>query len=89
MAIMNTKRESAPPSPPTSAFVLYNSNKIGVSPETTATTTKLSALFERNAISIETRHSKTSEIPISYEMTLFVHFIQGPIPAATRTSIGA
>ncbi len=86
---MNTRSERAPPSPPTSAFVLYNSNKSGVSPETTATTTKLSALFERSAISIETKHSTISEIPISYDMMLSVHFIHGPIPAATKNNIGA
>ena len=85
---MNMRRDNAPPVPDDVTLVLNTSKMIGVRPETTATTTKFSALFERRAISMAAKHSKMRESPISYEMVLSVHVIQGPIPAATSTNIG-
>ena len=87
--MMKISSDIAPPAPSVSAPVLNTSKRIGVSPDTTATTTKFSALFERSAISIAAKQSKISESPISYEILFSVHVIHGPIPAPTKTNIGA
>ena len=62
---MNMRREIAPPAPFDSALVLNTSKIIGINPETTATTTKLRALLERNAISMAAKHRRIRERPIS------------------------
>ena len=63
--MMKMRREIAPPAPFDSALVLKTSKRMGMNPETTATTTKLRALLDRNAISMAAKQRRIRESPIS------------------------
>ena len=83
--IMKIIKESAPPTPASSAGLFCISYNIGIIPLANAAMANIIPLFERKDNHMDTAVKEIIEIPNSQDTMSFDHLIQGPNPMMANT----